>query len=77
MSSPGATLIFVRAPGADTAPLPDDMFDGMSVLVAALFLLCGAYLGFHAPAALLYRHWRGRAGRAELRAAHAACANAV
>ncbi len=77
MSSPGATLIFVATPGTDTAPLPDDMFAGLSVLVGVLFLVFGAYLDFCAPAALLYRHWRGRAAHAELRAAHAACANAV
>lgn len=74
MTSPGATMVFVGEPGTDKAPLPDDVYAHLSVLVSALFLLTGVYYSFRAPVALLYRHWRGRAGVAELRAA---CANAV
>ena len=74
MTSPGADLVFVRPVGNDAAPLPEDALLGVWMLISAVFLLCGAYYSFRAPVALLYRHWRGRAGVAELRAA---CANAV
>ena len=74
MSSPGADLVFVRPVGNDSAPLTDDTVLGMWMLISAVFLLSGAYWNFYAPVALQYRHWRARAGIAELRAA---CTNAV